>query len=75
MDLPTIDDVRAAKTEIVAQLKSHQNFMGAGIGQHDGRLVVRVNWRALPTEMQLPNHIGKVEIEHFEVGAIRPQGE
>lgn len=75
MDLPTMEDVRAVKTEIIALLKNHQNFMGAGIGQRDGRLVVRVNWRALPAETKLPDHIGRVEIEHFETGAVRPHGD
>jgi hypothetical protein len=72
MDLPTIDEVREAKAEIVRQLKSHAEFAGAGIGRAGDRLVLRVNWRALPTDLTLPERLGKVDITHNVVGTIRP---
>jgi hypothetical protein len=74
LDQPTIDDVRAAKTEITAQLKDYKDFAGAGIGQQDGRLNVRVNWRVMPKGITLPHHIGDIEVVHQEVGSVRPQG-
>jgi hypothetical protein len=73
MDLPTIDDVQKAKTEIVEMFKNREDFLGAGIGQSDGQFVVRVNWRLLPLGMALPNHLGRVKIEHHEVGSVRAQ--
>jgi hypothetical protein len=75
LDQPTIDDVRAAKTKIIAQLKDYKDFAGAGIGQQGGRLNVRVNWRVMPTGVTLPDHVGDIEVVHQEVGAIRPQTE
>jgi hypothetical protein len=73
MDLPTIDDVRQAKTEIVELFKDREHFVGAGIGESDGQFVVRVNWRLLPPGIVLPDHVGRVKIEHHEVGSVRAQ--
>lgn len=72
MDLPTIDDVREAKTEIIRRLKGHADFAGAGIGRDGDRLVLHVNWKALPKDITLPDHLGKVGITHNVVGTIRP---
>ena len=74
MDGPTLDDVRIAKTEVVQQLRHHQEFAGAGIGQQDGQFSVRVNWRVLPRDVELPRQLGNVKITHHEVGRIRAQG-
>jgi hypothetical protein len=73
MDLPTIDDARTAKTEIIDRLKDIKGFAGAGIGEHDGQFTVRVNWQALPSNVNLPDKIGDVEVTHHEVGTLRPQ--
>ena len=73
MDAPTLDDVRSAKTELVQRLRSHGEFAGAGIGQQDGQLVVRVNWRVLPRDIDLPQRLGNVAVTHHEVGTIRAQ--
>jgi hypothetical protein len=72
MTLPTIEDVRAAKAEVSRLLKAHANFAGAGIGRAGDRLVVHVNWRALPEGVTLPERIGNVEVTHNVVGTIRP---
>jgi hypothetical protein len=72
MTLPTIDDVRSAKAEISRLLKSHGEFAGAGIGRENDRLVVHVNWRALPQGVTLPNRIGDVDVTHHIVGNVRP---
>lgn len=70
--LPTIDDVRKAKAEIIALLKGHGGFAGAGIGRDGDRLVVHVNWRALPESVTLPDRIGSVGVTHNVVGKVRP---
>jgi hypothetical protein len=75
MDDPTLDQLRAVKTEMLRQFAGVKDFAGAGIGESDGRLSVRVNWRALPTNLALPSSIGGVEITHHEVGNIVPQSE
>ena len=72
MDHPTLDEVRNAKAEISRLLKSHENFAGAGIGRAGDRLVVHVNWRALPAGLALPERIGNVDVTHHVVGTIRP---
>ena len=72
---PTIEQVRDAKAEILRLFRDHAAFAGAGIGECDGRLIVRVNWRSLPTGLKLPEKIGDVEVSHHEVGEIAPQGE
>ena len=72
MTLPTIDDVRGAKAEILRLLKRHGEFAGAGIGREGDRLVVHVNWRALPKGVALPERIGIVDVTHHVVGDIRP---
>jgi hypothetical protein len=68
-----LDDVRQAKAELIERLKGLPNFVGAGIGVHNGRLVIRVNWRALPPEAHRPQRVGKIEVTHHEVGDIRAQ--
>ena len=73
MDGPTIDEVRTVKTEIVRQFQDIKEFAGAGIGENNGKLTVRVNWRVLPKNLPLPSSIGGVEIIHQEVGTITPQ--
>jgi len=73
MDGPTLDNARAAKTEIIRQFQDAKDFAGAGIGESNGRPSVRVNWRVMPTDMQLPSSISGVEITHHEVGDIVPQ--
>jgi hypothetical protein len=75
MDDPTLDQVRAVKSEILRQFQGVKDFAGAGIGESGGRLSVRVNWRALPTDLTLPSSIGDVEITHHEVGNIAPQSD
>ena len=72
MTLPTIDDVRNAKAEIIRLLKAHGEFAGAGIGRAGDRLVVHVNWRALPKGVTLPERIGAVDVTHHVVGDVRP---
>jgi hypothetical protein len=72
MTLPTIDDVRGAKAEILRLLKGYGGFAGAGIGREGDRLVVHVNWRAMPTDVTLPERIGDVDVTHHVVGEIRP---
>lgn len=69
--LPTIDDVREAKAEIIRLMKSHDGFAGAGIGRDGDRLVVHVNWRALPKSVELPERIGSVGVTHNVVGNVR----
>ena len=69
---PTIEQVRSAKAQIVRQFGHHPDFAGAGIGERDGRPAVRVNWRTLPADVQLPDRLGEVEISHHAVGTIRP---
>jgi hypothetical protein len=69
---PTIDDVRKAKAEVLRLLKGHSEFAGAGIGRAADRLVVRVNWRALPKNVNLPERIGSVDVTHQVVGKVRP---
>jgi hypothetical protein len=75
MDEPALDDVRAAKDELIRRLKGHRHFAGAGIGRQDGRLVVKVNWRVLPPESDRPQHMGKIAVTHHEVGTIRAQSD
>jgi len=70
MGEPTIEEVREAKAELIRRLIGHSAFAGAGIGQYDGRLVVNVNWRALPPEIDRPRRVGNVNVTHHEVGTI-----
>jgi hypothetical protein len=70
-----MEEVRAAKTQIVALLKSRDNFKGVGIGESGGELVLRVNWSELPKGVALPDRIGRVRVEHHEVGTPRAHGE
>ena len=72
MTFPTMDDVRSAKAEIRRLLKTHSQVAGAGIGRDGDRLVVHVNWRALPQDMTLPKRIGSVDVTHHVVGDVRP---
>jgi hypothetical protein len=72
---PTIDEIRDVKAAIVRQFQDNPAFASAGIGERNGRLIVRVNWRTLPSDLQLPKRIGEVEISHHEVGTIRHQAE
>ena len=71
MDGPTIEEARGVKAEIVRRFEGHAAFAGAGIGERNGRLVVKVNWRTLPAATDRPDHIGTVEITHDVVGAIK----
>jgi hypothetical protein len=75
MEEPTLEDIRKAKAELIRRLSGHADFAGAGIGQNDGRFVVRVNWRALPPEADRPRRVGNVAVTHHEVGTIRAQSE
>ena len=75
MDLPTIEEARSAKAEIIDKLKDIEGFAGVGIGEHGGRFTVRVNWRMLPKDIKLPDRIGDIEVTHHEVGTLRPQAE
>ncbi len=75
MAAPTIEDARSAKAEIIEKLKDVKDFAGVGIGEHEGRFTVRVNWRNLPKDVQLPDRIGDIEVTHHEVGTLRPQAE
>ena len=75
MDEPTLDELRDAKAAVVRELKGHDGFLGAGIGRdHDGRMVVQVNWRAAPAGITPPAQIGNVAVTHQVVGTIRPLG-
>ena len=67
-----IDDVRAAKEQIIGLLRHHADFAGAGIGREGNHLVVHVNWRSLPADIALPEHIGNVAVTHHVVGNIKP---
>jgi hypothetical protein len=71
----TLDEVREVKAELVKRLKGHANLAGVGIGLHNGKLVIRVNWRVLPSESERLEKLGDVEITHHEVGSVRPQSE
>jgi hypothetical protein len=73
MDGPTIDHVRDVKAAIVRQFENNAAFAGAGIGERDGHLTVRVNWRTLPSGIQLPELVGDVEVSHHEIGNLRRQ--
>ena len=73
MDEPTLDEVRKAKTELIKLLRGRRDFAGAGIGIHDGHLVVKVNWRALPPENERPGSVGRLDVTHHEIGRIRAQ--
>ncbi len=75
MAVPTIEDARSAKAEIIEKLKDAKDFAGVGIGERDGHFTVRVNWRILPKDIKLPERIGDVEVTHHEVGSLRPQAE
>jgi hypothetical protein len=75
MDAPTLDQLRTVKTEIVQQFKDIKEFAGAGIGESGGHLVVKVNWRVFPKNLNLPASIGGVEITHQEVGTITLQSQ
>ena len=73
MGKPTLDETRDAKLAIVEQLKGHEHFAGAGIGLHNGHLVVKVNWRELPSEVNQLRRVGNVEVTHHKVGTFRAQ--
>jgi hypothetical protein len=73
MDGPTIDQVRDVKAAIVRQFQNNAAFAGAGIGERGGHLTVRVNWRTLPSDVQLPELVGEVEVSHHEIGSVRRQ--
>jgi len=75
MDVPTIEEARSAKAEIIEKLKDINGFAGVGIGEHEGRFTVRVNWRIVPKDIKLPDRIGGIEVTHHEVGSLRPQAE
>jgi hypothetical protein len=73
MEGPTLDDARTVKSEIIKQFQDVKDFAGAGIGDSNGRPSVRVNWRVLPTHLELPSSMSGVDITHHEVGNIVPQ--
>jgi len=75
MDVPTIEEARSAKAEIIEKLKDINGFAGVGIGEHEGHFTVRVNWRIVPKDIKLPDRIGDIEVTHHEVGSLRPQAE
>ena len=68
-----LDAARSVKSAIIKQFGDAKGFAGAGIGVSGGRPSVRVNWRVLPTHLQLPSSMAGVEITHHEVGHIVPQ--
>lgn len=75
MDEPTLDELRDAKAAVVRELKGHGDFLGAGIGRdHDGRMVVQVNWRTAPVGITPPAQVGNVAVTHQVVGTLRPLG-
>lgn len=74
MDGPTIEQVREVKAAMVRQFQDNAAFVGAGIGERCGHFTVRVNWRALPGGIQLPELVNDVEVSHHEVGNLKPQG-
>lgn len=75
MRVPTLDDARSVKTEMIEKLKDIEGFAGAGIGEYKGQFSVRINWRVLPKDLCLPEKIGDVDVTHHEVGSLRPQAE
>lgn len=70
-----MEEARAAKSQLLALLRGRESFRGVGIGESGGELVLRVNWSALPQGFALPDRIGRVRVEHQEVGTPRPQSE
>lgn len=75
MELPTIEEARAVKREMIARLGHLENFLGAGIGQREGRWIVRVNWRQLPSSLDLLSRVGNVDIAHSVEDRPRLQGD
>lgn len=75
MTEPALEQLRKAKAEMIELLRGHADFAGAGIGRHDGRLVLKVNWRVLPPQAERPSKIGDVEVTHHAVGTIRAQSQ
>jgi hypothetical protein len=70
-----LEKLRQAKAEMIERLAGRADFAGVGIGRHDGRLVLKVNWRALPPPADRPDKIGDVEVTHHAVGNIRAQSQ
>jgi hypothetical protein len=68
-----LEPLRQAKAALIERLRGHADFAGAGIGMHDGRMVLKANWRVLPPEAERPSRIGNIEVTHHAVGTIRAQ--
>lgn len=71
-DAPTLAEARTAKDRVAELLRGRIGLAGIGIGQHEGQLVVRVNWRQLPPpDIATLDRVGTVMVRHQLVGKIR----
>jgi len=72
-DGPTLEEARTAKDRVAELLRGRTELAGIGIGQHEGQLVVRVNWRQLPPNIEALDRVGTVMVRHQLVGSVRAQ--
>jgi hypothetical protein len=70
-DAPTLEEARTAKDRVAELLRGRTGLAGIGIGQHEGQLVVRVNWRQLPPDIETLDRVGTVMVRHQLVGNVR----
>jgi len=71
MDGPTLQEARTAKARVAELLRGRTGVAGIGVGQHEGQLVVRVNWRQLPPDIETLDRVGTVMVRHQLIGTVR----
>ncbi|MGE0747616.1 MAG: hypothetical protein AB7K86_20320 [Rhodospirillales bacterium] len=69
----TIDQARTAKAKLQAQLRTHANVVGIGIGRDGPSYCVKVNLQR-DDRGGLPEDVDGVRVRYEVVGSIRPVG-
>jgi hypothetical protein len=67
----TIDDARAAKSEVKKVFSRVPGLMGVGLTRHQGGYAVKVNLKSSPVGKELPTEVNGVPVVLEIVGGIR----
>jgi hypothetical protein len=66
----TLEQARAAKRELAAQLGEHPAVVGIGVARAGDGFAVKVNLRERPPDLEIPAEVGGVEVIVAVVGRI-----
>ena len=67
----SIDEARAAKSQVKKELSRMPGLMGIGLTRHGGGYAVKVNLQKALLNKQLPTEIGGVPVVFEVVGGVK----